>query len=128
MYINLRLKVNAIRSLLLFSSCIFGQNLNKPVLFSDGLSPHVDSVFWEYLTPTQSTWDEWAWGWIPQACLSIVQGTQYSPYDIEVYNVHFTDCGTAWVICRHHDAQMSVIDMIGKIPVHCINTSSNRIV
>ncbi|KAH8806067.1 hypothetical protein F5884DRAFT_836295 [Xylogone sp. PMI_703] len=98
-------------ALLLFGGNVLGQ-LNKPVLFSDGLSPHVDSVFWQHLTPTQSTWDEWAWGWIPQACLNVVQDTSYSPYDMEVYNVHYTDCGSAWVICRHHDAQMSVVDII----------------
>ncbi len=113
MSFKLNLKANILGSLLLYSGFGLSQSLNKPVLFSDGLSPHVDNVFFQYLTPTQSTWDEWAWGWIPQACLSIVQGTQFSPYDIEVYNVHYTDCGSAWVICRHHDAQMSVIDMIG---------------
>ncbi|KAH8810874.1 hypothetical protein F5884DRAFT_261915 [Xylogone sp. PMI_703] len=107
-------------ALLLSGSRVLAQNLNKPVLFSDGLSPHVDSVFWQHLAPTHSTWDEWGWGWIPQACLNVVQGTSFSPYDMEIYNVHYDDCGSAWVICRHHNAQMSVIDIIdvfGRVPV-----------
>ena len=105
--------VKALASFLLLGNVV-GQNLNKPVLFSDGLSPHVDNVFWQYLNPTQSTWDQWGWGWIPQACKSIAEGHNLSPYDIEVYNVHYTDCSTAFVICRHNQAQMSVINMIGK--------------
>lgn len=107
---------NFLQLLALFSPGVLGQNLNKPVLFSDGLSPHVDSVFFQYLAPTQSTWDKWGWGWIPQACLSVVQGTQFSPYDIEVYNVHYTDCASAVVMCRHNQAQMSIVNMIGKTP------------
>ncbi|KAM6486898.1 hypothetical protein HDV62DRAFT_386942 [Trichoderma sp. SZMC 28011] len=114
-------KANFLQLLGLFSSGVLGQALNKPVLFTDGLSPHVDSVFFQHLTPTQSTWDQWGWGWIPQACLSVVQGTSFSPYDIEVYNVHYTDCASAVVMCRHNQAQMSIINMIdafGRVPIH----------
>ncbi|KAL7945352.1 hypothetical protein V8C42DRAFT_322885 [Trichoderma barbatum] len=117
---NTHSKANALQLLALFSSGVVGQALNKPVLFSDGLSPHVDSVFFQHLAPTHSTWDRWAWGWIPQACLSVVQGTQYSPYDIEVYNVHYDDCASAVVMCRHNQAQMSIVNMIdafGRIPI-----------
>jgi hypothetical protein len=80
--------------------------LGKPTLFSDGLSPHVDSVFWEHLTPTQSTWDRWGWGWIPQTCLKHANDNNVSPYDMEIYNVHYTDCGSAFVFCRHNAANL----------------------
>jgi hypothetical protein len=95
--------------------------LNKPVLFTDGLSPHVDASFWANLNPTQSTWDQWGWGWIPQSCFDNANSNGVSPYDIEVFNVHYTDCGNAWVFCRHHNAALSQIDMIdlfGRLPVH----------
>ncbi|KAL7782943.1 hypothetical protein V8C37DRAFT_397570 [Trichoderma ceciliae] len=120
MTFNTHLKANFLQLLVLFSPGVLGADLNKPVLFSDGLSPHVDSVFFQHLAPTQSTWDRWGWGWIPQACLSVVQGTQFSPYDIEVYNVHYSDCNSAFVMCRHNQAQMSIINMIdafGRIPI-----------
>ncbi|KZV85503.1 hypothetical protein EXIGLDRAFT_726077 [Exidia glandulosa HHB12029] len=97
------------------------QNLGKPVLFTDGLSPHVDASFWAHLNPTQSTWDQWGWGWIPQSCFDAANSNNVSPYDFEVFNVHYTDCGTAWVFCRHHSASLSQIDMIdlfGRLPVH----------
>ncbi|OBT40697.1 hypothetical protein VE00_08902 [Pseudogymnoascus sp. WSF 3629] len=95
--------------------------LGKPTLFSDGLSPHVDSVFWEHLTPTQSTWDRWGWGWIPQTCFNHANDNNVSPYDMEIYNVHYTDCGSAFVFCRHNAANLGIIDMIdlfGRLPIH----------
>ncbi|KAH7106114.1 hypothetical protein BKA62DRAFT_688889 [Auriculariales sp. MPI-PUGE-AT-0066] len=95
--------------------------LGKPVLFTDGLSPHVDWSFWANLNPTQSTWDQWSWGWIPQSCADNAHSNNVQPFDMEVFNVHYTDCSTAWVFCRHHNASLSQIDMIdlfGRLPVH----------
>ncbi|EJD43987.1 hypothetical protein AURDEDRAFT_114493 [Auricularia subglabra TFB-10046 SS5] len=95
--------------------------LGKPVLFTDGLSPHVDASFWANLAPTQSTWDQWAWGYLPQTCFDNANGNGVSPYDMEIFNVHYTDCSVAWVFCRHHSASLSQIDMIdlfGRLPVH----------
>lgn len=80
--------------------------LGKPTLFQDGLSPHVDSVFWEHLTPTQSTYDRWEWGWIPETCFNHANDNNVSPYDMEIYNVHYTDCGSAFVFCRHNAANL----------------------
>ncbi|KAH8883536.1 hypothetical protein GQ53DRAFT_882789 [Thozetella sp. PMI_491] len=120
MSVHLSLKAGILRSLLLFGSGALAQ-FPKPVLFSDGLSPHVDNVFWQHLAPTHSTWEKWAWGWIPQACKDRVAGTAYNAYDIEVYNVFYDDCSTPFIICRHNQAQMTVINMIdafGRMPVH----------
>ncbi|KAI5461905.1 hypothetical protein BGZ63DRAFT_423228 [Mariannaea sp. PMI_226] len=120
-FLNLFPNASVFASLLLFSSSINGQSLNKPVLFKDGLSPHVDNVFFQHLSPTHSTWDKWGWGWIPQACQAITQSKGLSPYDIEVYDVHYDDCDSAFIICRHNRAQMSVIQMIdafGRMPIH----------
>lgn len=60
--------------------------LGRTTLFKDGLSPHVDASFWSNLTPTQSTWDQWGWGWIPQRCFDEANSNGLSPYDIEVFN------------------------------------------
>jgi hypothetical protein len=43
---------------------------------------------------------------------------------MEVYNVHYEDCDTPWVICRHKDAPMSIekmIDNFGRLPVRLRN-------
>lgn len=63
--------------------------LGKPVLFTDGLSPHVDASFWANLAPTQSTWDQWGWGWIPQRCFDEANSNGVSPYDIGEWNFDF---------------------------------------
>lgn len=44
-----------------------------------------------------------------------------SPYDIEVFNAHYDDCQDIWIMCRHHDAEVSqnqMIDVFGRLPVH----------
>ena len=92
----------------LFISATLAQEkgLGRPTLFKDGLSPHVDSVFWQYLQPTPSTYDKWEWGWIPQTCLEHTNSNSLSPYDMEFYNVNYDDCGKAFVFCRHTQAQI----------------------
>ncbi|KFY40588.1 hypothetical protein V494_03439 [Pseudogymnoascus sp. VKM F-4513 (FW-928)] len=112
--------MKAAAAAVLFSSPALA-GLGKPTLFSDGLSPHVDSVFWEHLTPTQSTYDRWDWGWIPETCLNHANDNNVSPYDMEIYNVHYTDCGSAFVFCRHNAANLGIVDMIdlfGRLPIH----------
>ncbi|KZV88927.1 hypothetical protein EXIGLDRAFT_678418 [Exidia glandulosa HHB12029] len=96
--------------------------LGRPILFSDGLSPHVDASFWAHLNPTQSTVSQWDWGYTPQqTCFNNANSNGVSPYDFEIFAVKYTDCGNAWVFCRHHNAALSQIDMIdlfGRLPVH----------
>ena len=65
-----------------------------------------------------------------QACDAAARANNVSPYDMEVFNVQCechsdwncraviadvkldTDCSTAWVFCRHHNASLSQIDLI----------------
>ena len=73
------------------------------------------------LHPTQSTWDYWGSGWIPQGCKDLANQYKLNPSDFTIFNVHYTDCGEAWVMCRHKNAGASEIDMIdifGRLPVH----------
>ncbi|KKK12048.1 hypothetical protein P175DRAFT_0521442 [Aspergillus ochraceoroseus IBT 24754] len=99
--------------------CALGQaTLDKPAL-TDNLD-----YLWQgninNLNPTQSTWDQWGSGWIPADCKSIAESQGLSPSDFEVYNVHYTDCGDAWVFCRHTSSSIdlvSTIDIFGRLPV-----------
>ncbi|OBT66254.1 hypothetical protein VE03_04345 [Pseudogymnoascus sp. 23342-1-I1] len=112
--------IKAAAAAVLFGSPALAE-LGKPTLFSDGLSPHVDSVFWEHLKPTQSTYDKWAWGWIPETCFNHANDNNVSPYDMEMYNVHYTDCDSAFVFCRHNAANLAIaemIDLFGRLPIH----------
>lgn len=57
---------------------------------------------------------------IPLRCKAVAEAEGFSPYDIEVFNVHYTDCNDVWIMCRHHASPMSQIDMIdrfGRLPV-----------
>jgi hypothetical protein len=45
----------------------------------------------------------------------------FSPYDIQVFNVTYSDCGMPWVMCRHHSSEISqyqMVEMFGRLPVH----------
>ncbi|KAL8660055.1 MAG: hypothetical protein Q9202_006821 [Teloschistes flavicans] len=73
------------------------------------------------LHPTHSTWDIWGAGWIPQDCKTMTQNAGLNPLDVETYNVHYDDCSTAWVMCRHKsspDPLINMIDLFGRLPVH----------
>lgn len=94
----------AVAALLFGSPTLAG--LGKPTLFSGGLSPDVNRVLWQYLVPTQSTYDKWGWGWIPETCFKHANDNNVSPYDMEIYNVHYTDCSMAFVFCRHNAADL----------------------
>lgn len=61
---------------------------------------------------------------IPDRCRDVGNSEKENfpggPYDIEVFNVHYADCDMAWVMCRHHQADMSkeqMIDLFGRMPV-----------
>lgn len=72
------------------------------------------------LHPTQSTWDYWGSGWIPQGCRDIANKYNLNPRDFTIFNVHYTDCSEPWIMCRHRNAGASEIDMIdifGRLPV-----------
>lgn len=93
--------------------------LDKPLISPP--IPALDDGLFKNLKPTQSTNDQWEWGWIPDRCRDEANAHNLSPYDIEVFNVHYTDCSDAWVMCRHHKAEVSqaqMIDVFGRLPVH----------
>lgn len=113
-----------------------GQTLDKPALTSN--LDYLEQGSLDHLTPTQSTWDQWGAGWIPQDCKDIANNEGKNPDDFEIYNVHYTDvrdyhpkkwftdriwfkkCGDAWVFCRHKDTPIdlvSTIDIFGRLPV-----------
>jgi hypothetical protein len=57
---------------------------------------------------------------LPLRCKAVAESEGLNPYDINVYNVHYEDCNQAWVMCRHHGAQVTLeqmIDNFGRLPV-----------
>ncbi|KUL82758.1 hypothetical protein ZTR_10898 [Talaromyces verruculosus] len=94
------------------------QALDKPALTSN--LDYLEQGSLDNLAPTQSTRDQWGAGWIPQDCKDIANNEGKNPDDFEIYNVHYTDCGDAWVFCRHKDMPIdlvSTIDIFGRLPV-----------
>ncbi|KAL8750780.1 MAG: hypothetical protein Q9199_006851 [Rusavskia elegans] len=50
----------------------------------------------------------------------MTQNAGLNPLDVETYNVHYDDCSTAWVFCRHKaspDPLINMIDLFGRLPV-----------
>ncbi|RFU73335.1 hypothetical protein TARUN_8917 [Trichoderma arundinaceum] len=98
-------------------------NLNKPVIQpnfpGNGLASLGQGIL-DHLAPTQSTWDDWGAGWIPQDCKSLAQGAGLSPNDIIPFNIHYADCAQTWTFCRHKNSPLSevnIIDLFGRLPV-----------
>ncbi|KAL9614047.1 MAG: hypothetical protein Q9167_001462 [Letrouitia subvulpina] len=94
------------------------QQLSKPPLRNnlDGLQQGL----LDNMHPTHSTWDKWGAGWIPADCKTMTQNAGLNPVDVETFNVHYDDCSTAWVMCRHKsspDPLVNMIDLFGRLPV-----------
>ncbi|KFY85029.1 hypothetical protein V500_08780 [Pseudogymnoascus sp. VKM F-4518 (FW-2643)] len=112
----------AVAAIALFGSPALA-GLGKPTLFKDGLSPHVNKEFMQYMPSTPSTNGAWSWGWIPKRCADEAHrpDVPFSWYDFEVFNVQYEDCEEAWIFCRHTKAELSqsqLIDYFGRLPVH----------
>lgn len=62
---------------------------------------------WEGLSAvlgsTESTNDNWEAGWIFESCKTEAEQRGLSASDMEVFNVHYSDCGEPWIMCRHKD-------------------------
>lgn len=67
--------------------------LSKPIVAPP--MPPLDEGLWENLTPTQSTRDQWGRGWMPEVCKSLALERGYSPYDVEIFNIHYVDVSRA---------------------------------
>ncbi|KAK3315069.1 hypothetical protein B0H66DRAFT_593705 [Apodospora peruviana] len=65
-------------------------DLGKPLISPP--FPPLEQNLMNALTPTQSTNDAWEWGYIPQKCKAVAEGVGFSPYDLTVFNIHYTDC------------------------------------
>ncbi|KAL8953998.1 MAG: hypothetical protein Q9222_000159 [Ikaeria aurantiellina] len=53
-------------------------------------------------------------------CRTMTQNADLNPIDVQTYNVHYDDCSTAWVLCRHKsnpDPLINIIDLFGRLPV-----------
>ncbi|KFY97590.1 hypothetical protein V500_02006 [Pseudogymnoascus sp. VKM F-4518 (FW-2643)] len=112
----------AIAALTLLSAPVIA-DLGKPVLFKDGLGPHVNTKLMANMPSTKSTHKEWAHGTIPESCAA--QGKNANPplktADFHIFDVRYTDCDEPWIMCRHKDAPLSInqlIDYFGRLPVH----------
>ncbi|KAL2872177.1 uncharacterized protein BJX67DRAFT_341716 [Aspergillus lucknowensis] len=98
--------------------------LDKPIMSPAVPFDQTDPILYEHLNPTPSTYDQWEYGWLPLRCKAVAENEGLSPYDIDVFNVHYEDCDEAWVLCRHHDAQVTLeqlIDNFGRLPVRLRN-------
>ncbi|KAK0726284.1 hypothetical protein B0T21DRAFT_452948 [Apiosordaria backusii] len=72
------------------------------------------------LRTPQYTVNKWPWGLIPLRCRAVAEQENYTPYDIEVYDVTYSDCPTKWVLCRHNQSPTSpaqFFDRVGRLPV-----------
>jgi len=96
----------------------FASRLQKAPLSSnldylhDGLVAH--------LPLATGTFFQWPPGWIPQDCKDIAHKKNLTAIDVEVYSVHYDDCDTPWILCRHKDSLNPVgymIDRFGRVPV-----------
>ncbi|KAI9775075.1 MAG: hypothetical protein M1839_001467 [Geoglossum umbratile] len=94
--------------------------LDKPLIQPPFPPGKIDQGLLDHLKPTKSTHDAWGAGWIPRDCKTLAEGAKFSANDIEVFNIHYTDCNDVWIMCRHTQSPMSQIDMIdlfGRMPV-----------
>ncbi|KAL3489786.1 hypothetical protein BJX62DRAFT_208341 [Aspergillus germanicus] len=105
------------------SSGVLAQ-LPKPIMSPAVPFDHTDPILYQHLSSTPSTYDQWGWGWLPLRCKAVAEERGLNPYDVNVYNVHYEDCDQAWVMCRHHSAQVTLQEMIdnfGRLPVRMRN-------
>lgn len=97
--------------------------LDKPVIepeFPDGGLDSLSQGLNDNLSPPGNTWKVWDEGWIPEDCKSMIEGTDFSVFDVIPFDINYDDCGDAWVMCRHKDSPLTeqdIVDTFGKIPV-----------
>jgi len=85
-----------------------GKQVVSPELRRD----QIWSKLLERMPPTQSSRDQWGAGWIPEECSNFAKSKGENPNDYDVWNVHYTDCGDAWVMCRHRNSRTDLNKMI----------------
>lgn len=73
-----------------------------------------------HLPLPKGMYSKWDPGWIPQDCKDIAQSKNLQAIDVEVYDVHYDDCDTPWILCHHKDSVHPVaymMDRFGRVPV-----------
>ncbi|ORY61401.1 uncharacterized protein BCR38DRAFT_348108, partial [Pseudomassariella vexata] len=59
-------------------------------------------------------------GWIPEDCKKRTESYNYLHFEIDVYNVTYTDCDNPWILCRHKKSTTSkdhMINIFGSMPL-----------
>ncbi|KAK3952441.1 hypothetical protein QBC32DRAFT_236933 [Pseudoneurospora amorphoporcata] len=73
------------------------------------------------LTPAQYTKNQWAWGTLPKLCYDTAVHHNYcNPYDLEVYDVTYSDCPIPTTVCRCNNSPMTIdtiAQRVGQLPV-----------
>ncbi|PVH81609.1 hypothetical protein DL98DRAFT_587225 [Cadophora sp. DSE1049] len=106
----------------IFSTAASAQNLGKPTLWGNSMSPLIEPSLWNNLAPVPSQIIPWAAGTIPQCCADAANGEtpKLSLTDFEVFYVKYEDCFNGWAFCRHRNSpvsQATMVDVFGRIPV-----------
>ncbi|KAK3994462.1 hypothetical protein QBC44DRAFT_236125 [Cladorrhinum sp. PSN332] len=64
---------------------------------------------------------KWAWGTLPKHCFDTASGNGYcNPYDVEVYDVKYSECNVTTVFCRCNNSPLSIDQVatnFGRVPV-----------
>ncbi|RPA75844.1 hypothetical protein BJ508DRAFT_243029 [Ascobolus immersus RN42] len=63
---------------------------------------------------------KWTWGKLPQHCYNAAMGGRCNVYDVEAYDIQYTDCSEVNVMCRCSNAQVSIDQLandFGRVPV-----------
>ena len=64
--------------------------------------------------------EKWEPGWILEDCKRITDTANRSAADVETFNVHYEDCSSPWILCRHKNSPDPLGHFIynfGRIPV-----------
>ena len=86
-------RVSSLATMATLVPLVLGAKLDRPVIdpaFDRGLSS-LNPKLMEHYPPTNSTHDQWGAGWIPEWCKTVAGREKVSPFDFEVFNVHYTD-------------------------------------
>ncbi|KAK3338045.1 conidiation-specific protein (con-13) [Neurospora tetraspora] len=73
------------------------------------------------LTPAPYTKSQWPWGTVPKLCYDTAVNNKYcNPYDLEVYDVTYSDCPIPTTVCRCNNSPMAIdtiAQRVGQLPV-----------
>lgn len=122
------------------STLALTQGLDKPPL--EASLDYLQKGLLEYLQPVNSSYTQWAPGWIPSDCKTMTEQANLSAADVDTFNVQYDDvCNheiagilsgqhsisclcqcphDPWILCRHKDSPdplPNMFDLFGRVPV-----------